>query len=275
MTKKRMHFPFYLRIFRNENISIFIAPVTSKSNGYGYMLIVAHRGASYKHTENTMAAFGLAWHEGADAIECDVHCDLDGKLWVHHDASTGRLGDRDLVIAQSSSGELKKVRLGEERHAMPSLAETLASMPAKGEIFIELKGQKRIVPALAATIAASQLDPRRIFIIAFALRHLREIHTAGLPLRCLWLLSGNALNQQQKQRAIIAEARSNQLFGLGLDAATIDTGKWASACRESGLALGVWTVNDAIEAAALARFDLFSLTTDYPGALRKALEKGR
>ena len=34
-------------------------------------LIVAHRGASLAAPENTLAAFQLAWHHGADAIEGD------------------------------------------------------------------------------------------------------------------------------------------------------------------------------------------------------------
>ena len=35
--------------------------------------IIAHRGASEDAPENTMTAFSLAWEQGADAIECDVH----------------------------------------------------------------------------------------------------------------------------------------------------------------------------------------------------------
>ena len=38
----------------------------------GEMEIVAHRGASYDLPENTLAAFNLAWEQGADAIELDI-----------------------------------------------------------------------------------------------------------------------------------------------------------------------------------------------------------
>ncbi|MCP3692789.1 MAG: glycerophosphodiester phosphodiesterase, partial [Planctomycetaceae bacterium] len=41
-------------------------------------LIVAHRGASYDAPENTLAAFNLAWKQGADGIEGDFFLSQDG-----------------------------------------------------------------------------------------------------------------------------------------------------------------------------------------------------
>ncbi|MCH8991782.1 MAG: hypothetical protein IIA44_08565 [Acidobacteria bacterium] len=39
--------------------------------------IIAHRGASWRAPENTLAAAKLAWQEGADAVEADAT--LDGR----------------------------------------------------------------------------------------------------------------------------------------------------------------------------------------------------
>ena len=38
-----------------------------------YVEIVAHRGASFDAPENTIAAFKLAWLQGADGIEGDFY----------------------------------------------------------------------------------------------------------------------------------------------------------------------------------------------------------
>ena len=48
--------------------------------------IIAHRGASAAHPENTLEAFVGALAEGADWVELDVRLSGDGQLVVHHDA---------------------------------------------------------------------------------------------------------------------------------------------------------------------------------------------
>ena len=50
------------------------------------LLIIAHRGASADHAENTRDAFLGAANQGADWVELDVRVARDGGLIVHHDA---------------------------------------------------------------------------------------------------------------------------------------------------------------------------------------------
>ena len=52
--------------------------------------IVAHRGASHDAPENTVASARLAWKQGADAVETDIHLTRDGKVIVSHDKTTRR-----------------------------------------------------------------------------------------------------------------------------------------------------------------------------------------
>lgn len=47
--------------------------------------IIAHRGASAAHVENTVAAFAAAGPLGADGIELDARRTADGAVVVHHD----------------------------------------------------------------------------------------------------------------------------------------------------------------------------------------------
>jgi len=49
-------------------------------------LVIAHRGASAAHPENTLAAFAGASALGADWVELDVRLTADGVAAVHHDA---------------------------------------------------------------------------------------------------------------------------------------------------------------------------------------------
>lgn len=50
-----------------------------------HVLIVAHRGVSGGNIPcNTMAAYEIALKQGADMLEVDVSCSLDGKLFLFH-----------------------------------------------------------------------------------------------------------------------------------------------------------------------------------------------
>jgi glycerophosphoryl diester phosphodiesterase len=51
--------------------------------------VIAHRGASAHHPENTIAAVWGAAAAGADMVELDVRITADGALAVHHDAQLG------------------------------------------------------------------------------------------------------------------------------------------------------------------------------------------
>jgi len=41
--------------------------------------IIAHRGASLDAPENTLAAFNLAWQQGADGVEGNFYLTKDGR----------------------------------------------------------------------------------------------------------------------------------------------------------------------------------------------------
>ena len=75
--------------------------------------VIAHRGSSAQHPDNSWAAFEAAVAEGADAIECDVQATRDGTLIVRHDLA---LGDRlvcDLGVAEVEAAEPGTIRLSD------------------------------------------------------------------------------------------------------------------------------------------------------------------
>lgn len=62
-------------------------------------LVVAHRGFSASHGENTAAAFEAAIGCGADFIETDVRLSNDGTLYCNHDPHLERTRGTDKTIA--------------------------------------------------------------------------------------------------------------------------------------------------------------------------------
>ncbi len=78
--------------------------------------VTAHRGSSIDFPENTMAAFQGGIDAGADWLELDVLRTKDGKLVVIHDSTTERVGDKTLVVADSTYEELLGVDVAADFH---------------------------------------------------------------------------------------------------------------------------------------------------------------
>ena len=62
--------------------------------------VVAHRGSSARHADNSWPAFEAAVREGADAIECDVQATREGVIVVRHDLAIDDRLVADLYLAE-------------------------------------------------------------------------------------------------------------------------------------------------------------------------------
>ncbi|WP_440895791.1 glycerophosphodiester phosphodiesterase [Amphibacillus sp. Q70] len=74
--------------------------------------IIAHRGASFYRPENTLAAFELAYQQGADGIETDIHLSKDGIPMLIHDAQINRVTHATGLVNQLTCQELKEYDIG-------------------------------------------------------------------------------------------------------------------------------------------------------------------
>jgi len=122
-------------------LSAFLVPLSclsqSLASGEHAPLVVAHRGASHAAPENTLAAFKLAWKEGADAIEGDFFLTKDQEIVCTHDRTTQRLNKEklNLDVAKSTLEELRALDVGSWKNEkwkgerMPTLAEVMATVP--------------------------------------------------------------------------------------------------------------------------------------------------
>ncbi|MHB1094606.1 MAG: glycerophosphodiester phosphodiesterase [Gemmatimonadaceae bacterium] len=113
--------------------------------------IIAHRGASREHLENTLPAFQRALDLGADGVELDVHCTADGTVVVHHDpVLRGEPADPSLAgcpIAALTTAEAASFRLA-DGGVVPSLEDVVQLLRARATLYCELKGAGTAEPAL-------------------------------------------------------------------------------------------------------------------------------
>src|SRR4051812_34131067 len=109
------------------------------------MEIIAHRGASYDGPENTLSAARMAWEQGADGIECDVHLTSDGHLVVIHDDDTARVAAARHVVSETTLALLRTLDVGRWKNPrfsgeqIPTLDEMLSTVTPGRKIFLELK----------------------------------------------------------------------------------------------------------------------------------------
>jgi glycerophosphoryl diester phosphodiesterase len=236
--------------------------------------VVAHRGASIEAPENTLAAFRRAWQLGAEGIELDVRLSKDGAVVVIHDATTRRLAGVDRPVADQTLAELQALDVGgwkDARHAgerIPTLAEVLATVPAGGTVFVEIKSEAATAPAVARAIrdadptarggavALQGYDPDGLAALAAELPHAPAYWTVDPPPDG----NGGALPYPA---ALIDAAVARRFPGLALDYRFV-TDDFLAAARGAGLAIDVWTINDAAAMRAWLGRDVRWIETDAP-----------
>jgi len=231
-------------------------------------LVIGHRGASRRVTENTMAAFRAALEEGADGVELDVHQCKTGEVVVHHDFDLLRLGGTKKTLAELSLAELREVRLL-DGHVIPTLAEVFEELPEQALINVELKSKgasfaQPLARAVAALLRArrrpgvlcSSFDPTALFAHRLfcpeAPRALLFHSEQSLPLRRGLARAWVAAGAVHPEAVLVTAARM---------------AKW----RAQGRSVNVWTGDEPEEVARLARLGVDALITNTPAAVLASL----
>jgi glycerophosphoryl diester phosphodiesterase len=244
--------------------------------------IIAHRGASADAPENSLAAFRLAWAQGADGIEGDFRLTRDGRIVCIHDADTQRVAGTKLVVKDSTLAELQALDVGSWKgeawrgEKLPSLEEVLAVVLAGKRVFIELKSGPDMVAPLAELIQRASLADDQVVLISLDADAIAACKRLLPHIKCHWLTD---YKQRDDGRwtptcdEVIATIRRSQADGLGTESRPeyVDE-KFVRRLRSGGIdEFHVWTVDDAETARLYRRLGAWALTTNCPGKLRAAL----
>jgi glycerophosphoryl diester phosphodiesterase len=112
-------------------------------------LVFGHRGCPSLAPENTLASFKKAHDLGTPGVELDIHLCATGELVVIHDHSTGRVGDADLQVEDSTLAALKAVDIGSKfspefrNERIPLLSELFDLLGDSVYYDIEIKTNER------------------------------------------------------------------------------------------------------------------------------------
>ena len=231
-------------------------------------IVLAHRGASRRERENTLAAFAVARALGAPWVELDVRLASDGALVVHHDPSYG-------------DGRAVHATPGDERPAhVPLLAEALAACEGM-HVNVEIKNSEGelgydptaavVRPTVAVIVAAGWRD--RVLVSCFNRATLGAVRAAEGALATAFLTA---------QVPIEAAERDDWLAGLAADGHTALHPLWPLAdaelivaCHAAGLAVNVWTCDDPGAIRRLAGWGVDGICTNVPDVALAALASAR
>ncbi|MRH41120.1 glycerophosphodiester phosphodiesterase [Aquibacillus halophilus] len=236
-------------------------------------LIFAHRGASGKAPENTMAAFKLAVDHGADGIELDVQMSNDGHLVVIHDETIDRTTDGTGWVCELSLEQLRSVRAGHrskiyKREKIPLLSEVLELLqPTKMELNIELKNN---------LIPYEGLEEKLINLIS----------KYGMEKRTV--ISSFNHNSIAKLSIICPEIEKAILYEMGIfepweyakkvGAQSIhphfhnSSRSIVDRMHKEGMSVRPWTVNTDTEFMEMLEMDVDAVITNYPLKMKRILE---
>lgn len=237
--------------------------------------VIAHRGYSAIAPENTLVAFeeALAWN--VDGLEWDVRVSADGVPVVIHDETVDRTTDGTGAVQAMTFDALRRLDAGSwfapefRGERIPSLEEALAA--ARGRV-------PRIYPEVKS--CRNEEDIRAI---------VGQIRDHGFASACAIIsLDWNLLRQVRRadpQVTVGLIVERTQRFLGALEHAGAD-GNAILACdytillkhptlveeaKARGVELGVWTVNDVLDAERLIELGVTRLTTNEVASLLQHL----
>jgi glycerophosphoryl diester phosphodiesterase len=229
--------------------------------------VIAHRGASRAHPQNTIAAFRAAREMGADAVELDVRPSADGHLVIHHDS------------ALTDGRPITAVRRDDLSDAVPSLIDALVACDGMW-VNVEIKADvidesgwvggdavTRFVDSVVATVEDAG-DTGRVLYSSFAVEVIdRCRHTGPAAVRTAFLC--DALTSEVIATCVERQHEAVHPHVTGLTSDDIVR------CHDAGLRVNTWTCNEAATMDALIEWGVDGICTDVPDLLVARLAAAR
>jgi len=235
--------------------------------------VTAHRGNSVEFPENTMSAFQGGIDVGADWIELDIFRTKDDQLVVIHDKTTQRVGDSNLVVADSTYAELRRIDLAADfrRRAGKTVTECPPQhIPLLKDVLLLVMKQERsrvsIQPKMDCVADAVKLiqvmkAERWVGFNDGNLEYMAEVKRLAPDIPVFWDRGKDTIIDHD-----IAVAKKQGFESLVLHHEGVTREK-VDKLKAAGLEVGAWTVNDRATMNRLLDAGVERLYTDNPRLL--------
>jgi glycerophosphoryl diester phosphodiesterase len=227
----------------------------------------AHRGGASDVPENTMPAFEYAVNLGYRYVETDVHVTADGVLVAFHDNDLRRTCGRAGRISDLPWSDVSTA-LVDGSAPIPLLEDLLGTWPDL-RVNIDCKSD-RAVPALVAALRRTN-SLARVALGAFSDSRLRQLRRELGPDVCTTLGPGGVATLKFGRPRRI-EAMAAQVPVKQGPLTVVDHG-FVRKAHSHGLAVHVWTIDEAPEMHRLLDMGVDGIMTDRPQVLKQVFEE--
>ncbi|MGE5459135.1 MAG: glycerophosphodiester phosphodiesterase [Solirubrobacterales bacterium] len=234
--------------------------------------IVAHRGASSTHPENTLPSFEAALALGAGLVELDARLTADGVVVVLHDPDVSRTTDGTGLVHELTADEVRTLQAGtfEIPAGVPTLAEALETFSGRAAVAIEIKnipGEPAYEPGGESIVRACLDDLERtgfegpVLMLSFN-PHSIAAAKALAPEVATGFLTTDLVDPRE---ALAYAAEWGHDVLLPGSRTVIPAGEgFVAEAHAAGLRVGTWTVDDAATVRMLLGWGLDAVASNDP-----------
>lgn len=151
------------------------------SNPQPRPMVIAHRGASHYHHENTMKAFEAAVDMHAEMVEFDVRRTADANLVIHHDQDVAGKHIVDMTLKETRDVSTAS------GYTIPTLAEVLTYCMGKVLVDVEFKEADYEEQAVEEVLAI--LEPDQFIVTSTHESVIRKVKDLQPDIRTGFILS--------------------------------------------------------------------------------------
>ena len=266
------------------------------SGSPGSPLVIAHRGASDRIPEHTLAAYVQAIDDGADGLEADVRLTADGHLVCVHDRTIDRTSNGEGVLSTLELADLQSLDFGghsdghdaleaaDRVHAdhtevltLHRLLELIVDTPRFVRLMIETKHPTRYAGLVERTLVEVlrrfglgewvPADEAQVTVMSFsqiALRRVRRL-APGVPLVFL-------MDRVPVPYRTGLLPKGVRIAGPGLDVVKQHP-RYVARVQESGSRVFVWTVDEPADVAMLCDAGVDAIITNRPREVREVVDR--
>lgn len=244
-----------------------------------FPVVVAHRGASSTHPENTLPAFEAAVALGAPAVELDVRLTADGVPVVMHDPDVARTTDGRGFVHELTAAEVTALSAGtaDEPARVPTLAEALTCLSGRAAVAMEIKSipgepgydpdGEPIVEAALAEVERSGFEGP-VLVVSFNPRSVRRARELA-PEVATGILSTEHVDP--RDALALARDEGHDLVLPGVRALLAAGPGFVAEAHAAGVRVGTWTVDDPARVRELLAWGVDAIASNDPGAALAAL----
>jgi glycerophosphoryl diester phosphodiesterase len=239
----------------------------------GFPLVIAHRGASSTHPENTLRSFEAALAAGAPVVELDVRLSSDGVPVAMHDPDVSRTTDGAGPVCGFALSELRRLNAGTTHRPeqVPLLSEVFELVSGRGGLALEIKnlpGEPDYEPDRETVVEAALTELERagfegpVLVLSFNPRSLAAAKRID-PELPTGLLTTDAVELDMA----IGQAVEGGHDFISFPAMTVLAAggePFVSRAHEAGLRVGTWTVDRAGEVRTLLGWGVDAVATNDP-----------